>query len=73
MKTLAFILFVVTAPAEHAGERYITEHPVECVRDGDLFMREFRDVGYKVDMFCTYTRAPVTSLRPVASLKPPQN
>ena len=66
MKTLAFITFIITAPAQHAGEMYITEDPMECVRDGDRMMYHFRAIGVKADMFCEYTTAPVTSLRPVA-------
>lgn len=65
MKTLAFITFIITS-GPYAGETFVTSHPMECIRDGEMIARNFEALDHAVNVFCDYTFAPVTSMRPVA-------
>jgi hypothetical protein len=66
MKTLAFVIYTITAPADLAGVELITKEPVECVINSDATIPVFQAQGIKVDARCIYTNAPIASARPVA-------
>lgn len=66
MKTLAFVTYVITAPADLAGTAFITREPVECVPNMEATVEMFESYGVEVDVYCDYTSAPITSMLPVA-------
>lgn len=63
---LAFVVFTVLAPADWAGEQFVTIDPVDCVSYMDRVMPEIEASGWEVMAQCFYTQAPATSPRPVA-------
>ena len=64
MKTLAFVVYVITSPAEFAGEEFVTIEPVPCAQHIDATIPFFEAHGISLDAYCIYTHAPETSPRP---------
>lgn len=64
MKTFAYVVFTVIAPAEFEGEQFMTTHPEPCEQFMDRTMEMFRASGWDVMGQCHYTFAPLTSPRP---------
>jgi hypothetical protein len=65
-KTLAFVIYTITAPADLAGVELTTNEPVECAINVDATIPAFQAQGITTDARCIYTNAPVASARPVA-------
>jgi len=66
MKTLAFVTYTITAPADLAGTEFITNELVECIPNMEATVPALEANGAEIDAFCDYTFAPITSMRPVA-------
>lgn len=65
MITLAFLTAIITGgPSSMIGLELVTIEPVEC--DLRSWLAEFEENGLEADLFCEYTGAPATSIRPEA-------
>ena len=64
---LALVTIVVTQGTigMPTGTEFYSTEPVICAEAMDMMIQAIEEVGGKADGFCTYTHAPVESVRPV--------
>ena len=67
-KTLAIVIYTIVSPVDLSGVELKTSEPVECVANMNATIPALEANGAKIDAYCDYTGAPVTSMRPRARL-----